>query len=837
MTEILDTARREVAHAARSLGRDPALVIGVVITLALAIGANAAMYGLVRRLLLPAPPGISEPSRVARLTLHVVDDDGRPHAASTTSYPAFSALATRADLFDAVAATLPGTRTMGRGADAVAVNTIAATGGYFDALGVRPSRGRFFGAEDDQLPAGSTVAVLSYSFWRRQFASDANVLGRQIVLDDRSYTIVGVAAPDFTGDALTPVDLFIPLTAALQSRQAGWWNDPNVNLVGVIARLRAGVGTQAAAAAARSSITEAQTHLAGALVFTLSLDPLLPSSTRSSPQARIALWTLGVAFIVLLIATANVGTLLFLRAIRRRRELAVRMALGAGRLRLAGALTSESLLLALAGGALGLLLSQWLAELIRATLLPSLAPAERLADASLVAVTAILSIAAGIAAGLAPLALISHGRLAAELHGAGIVGTAGRGRMQRALVGVQVALCTVLLIGAGLFVRSLDRLQSQELGFSASRLLYVTLDFPSHLPGPESDAVHLGAVDRLRGLPGVDQATVAQGIPFGPHHIPPISVPGLAEPPSADGQLPIMYGATPEYLDVIGVSLLQGRLLTHADRAGAPLVVLVNETMAREVWPGGSALGQCIRIGFDPSLPPAPMAPPSLPCREVVGVVRDSRARSLRPVGREATLMQYYVPFEQLPNMPFGNAGEVFGILVRADGDPRELMVAVQRRVQDAATTPVRAKVALYQDLLDPQMRPWRLGATLFGAFGLLALGIAAVGLWGVVSWLVTTRRREIGVRLALGGTSAMIGRSVVIGALRMVAVGIGAGTVVALVVSPGVQELLFQTSARDIAVLIAAGGLLMLVAIASAAVPAWRAARVSPMVALRVDQ
>ena len=836
MIELVDIVRREVAHAVRSLRRDPALVIGVVVTLALAIGANAAMYGLVRRLLLPAPPGISEPSRVARLTLHALDDGGRSHAASTTSYPVFTALEARRDLFDAAAAALPGTMTMGRSADAIAVNTIAATGRYFDALGAHPSRGRFFGVEDDRIPAGSTVAVLSHSFWRRHFSGKAEVLGREIVLDDRTYTIVGVAAPDFTGDGLTPVDLFIPLTAALRSREGGWWNAPDINLVSVIARLRPGVEAQVAAAAARSSITAAQTHLAGALDLTLTLDPLLAHSTRS-PQARITFWTLGVAFIVLLIATANVGTLLFLRAIRRRREHAVRMAIGAGRLRLAGAVIAESLLLALSGGALGLLLSQWLAELIRATLLPSLAPSERLADAGLVAVTAILSIGAGIIAGLAPLALMSHERLAGELHGAGVIGTVGRGRMQRTLVGVQVALCTLLLIGAGLFVRSLDRVRSQELGFSASRLLYVTLDFPTHLPGAESDAVHLGAVERLRDLPGVDEAAVAQAIPFGPHHIPPISVPGLAEPPSADGQLPMLYAATPEYLDVMGVRLLQGRLLTHADRAGSTLVVLVNETMAREVWPGRSALGQCIRVGFDPALPPAPMAPASLPCREVVGVVGDSRARSLRPVGREATLMQYYVPFGQLPAMPFGNDGEVSGILVRTDGDPREIMTAVQRRVQETASTPVRAKVTLYQDLLDPQMRPWRLGATLFGAFGLLALGIAAVGLWGVVSWLVTSRRREIGVRLALGGTSAMIGRSVVIGALRMVAIGIGAGVVVALIAGPGLQELLFETSARDAGVLVAAAGVLLLVAMASAAVPAWRAARVSPIIALRVEQ
>jgi hypothetical protein len=324
-------------------------------------------------------------------------------------------------------------------------------------------------------------------------------------------------------------------------------------------------------------------------------------------------------------------------------------------------------------------------------------------------------------------------------------------------------------------------------------------------------------------------------MPFGSFHVPPIGIPGHAEPPTADGQPPFMYGATPGYLDLMGVTVMQGRPLTAADHRGSSLVVLVNETMAREVWPGQSALGKCIRIGYAPNAPPSPVPPATVPCREVVGIVRDSRARSVRPVGREATQMQYYVPFEQLPTGPFGPMKEVNGILVRVAGDPERMIASVRRIIQESPT-PVSAQVRLYQDLIDPQLRPWRLGATLFTAFGALALGIAAVGLFGVVSWLVAQRRREIGLRLALGGTGVVIGRMIILAAVRLVTIGVAAGLGVAVLIAPAAEEMLFQTSVRDVGVLTGAAMALLVVTLVAAAFPAWRAARSSPMAALRVE-
>jgi hypothetical protein len=319
--------------------------------------------------------------------------------------------------------------------------------------------------------------------------------------------------------------------------------------------------------------------------------------------------------------------------------------------------------------------------------------------------------------------------------------------------------------------------------------------------------------------------------------VPPISVPGLADPPGMNSQLPLMYGATPEYLRMMSVRPVEGRLFNDGDRRGSPYVVLVNETMARTVWPGQSAIGRCIRAGFDPSQPPAMLAPATLPCREVVGVVRDSRARSLRPEGNEAKLMQYYVPMGQLPASG-GPAGgrDVSGLVVQTRGDADRMVATVQGEIQRASALPVYARVRPYQDLLDPQLRPWRLGATLFTAFGVLALGIAAVGLFGVVSYLVTQRTKEIGVRLALGGTGARVGGLVIGDAVKMVSGGVVAGLLLALGLAPFVQSLLFQTSARETAVLAGAGAALLGVTLVAALVPALRAARVSPLVALRAD-
>ena len=835
---VFERLRYDVTYALRTLRREPGLAVGIMATFALAIGANAAMFGLVGKLLMAAPPGVRDPQTAARVLLQLDFGNGERFNAITTSYPTFRALAGAGKAFTGVAAIRRDTLTIGRGAELSEVSVIAATGDYFNVLGARPLRGRFFTTADDELPTGNAVVVLSHRFWQRQFGGDAAALGTQIDLDGDQYTIVGVAEPEFTGDRAAPVDVFIPLTTSFRKQSASWVSDSRVNLVEVIARMHDSVSMPVAQQAAANAVREMMIlepdtrSLAG-----IQLDPLLPAqANRDTPQGKTTIWLTGVAIVVLLIATANVGTLLLLRALKRRREIAVRVALGAGRGRLATQLLTESLLLALTGSAIGLLISRWLTELIRKTLLPGVAPSERIVDAGILAATVAMACAAGIIAGCIPLVQAGRRDLVSALKAGAERGSSARAPLRTVLVGLQVALCSVLLVGAGLFQRSLQRVQSQDLGFSTSRLLYVTLDFRINLPGPQRDELHRDAARRLTTLAGVAAASTAQATPFGSFHVPPISVPGMSEPPMIGRQLPYLYAATPDYLRMMNVKLLEGRFLTDRDVRNSPFVVLVNETFAKTVWPGQSAVGKCIRAGHAPGDVPTPLASPTLPCREIVGVVRDSRARSIRPDGNEAKFMQYYVPFEQVPSPPMPNVSQVSSIIVQSSGDPDRLIGSVQRLLQTTLGVPVYARVRPYQDLLDPQIRPWRLGATLFSAFALLAVGIATVGLFGVISYLASQRTREIGVRLALGGSRAHVERVVVLDGVRMVAVGIVAGSLIAFAAGPFVQPLLFQTSARDVTIMISAGVLLLVVAVVAAALPAWRASRVSPLVALRVE-
>jgi predicted permease len=830
---------RDIRYAARTFRREPAFVAGVVMTFALVIGANAAMFGLVERLMLAAPPGIRDADRVVRAGMAYAADDGTTFTMATTSYPVFRGLAALGHTFAGVAAEATDSMTVGRGADLVEVPVIQASGDYFTTLGVEPAAGRLFTADDDALPNGNDVVVLSHAYWQRRFAGARSAIGHQLLVDDQLLTIIGVTPPGFNGADLAPADLYVPLTTAMRKRGAGWWSDPRVRMVTIVARLRGGVTSQSASAVALRSVRETmagspQDHLAG-----VPLESIVPGrSARATPQARIALWLSAVSLVVLLIATANVGTLLLLRAARRRREVAVRLTLGARAAHIARQMLVESLMLALGGSAVGLLLARWFADAVRVTLLPNLATggwniAPRVLLASIV--TACL---AGLLAGIAPMAKLTRRDLSAELRAGGGHGASGRLAFQHVLLAVQVGLSLTLLVGAGLFVRSLDRVQHQDLGFSTARLLQVTLDFRDPVRGLERDRAHEDAVRRIAGVPGVTGVSVVQGMPFSSHNIPPIHIPGYVMPSPTAQQLPIMYAATPAYLDMMGVTLVEGRLFDEHDTTGTPLVVLVNETMARTAWPGHSAIGGCVQAGHGPDpMGGDPMAAAALlPCRTVVGVVRDSRARSLRTDGGEARLMQYYVPFGQIPAAPFPNAPNVSGVLVRTAGDPDRWIAPVQRIIQSTSARPVYARVRPYQTLIDPQLRSWRLGATLFSVFGLLALGIASVGLFAVVSYLVTQRTQEIGVRLALGGSAGGVARLVVRDAVRMASAGGAAGAGMALLAAPLLQSMLFETSAREPVILLSAALVLLLVTVAAAAVPAWRAGRVSPMTVLRGD-
>lgn len=828
--------RAEARYALRAFRRQPAFATGIILTFALAIGVNATMFGLVSRLMLSPPPGIRDADAVARIGYRHLTEDGEEFVMSTGSYPAFRAVQSVSGAFDVVAASRADSVTVGSGTELSRVAALGVSGEYFHLLGAAPMLGRLIAASDDAGAAGGRVVVLGHGYWRMAFGGDRGVIGREIVLDDQPFTIVGVAPPGFNGDGQSAIALYVPLSSTMPDGNA-WQSNHGMNIVSLIVRLRRGVTPAMASAMAHGAMV-AESDAAGSVsVPRLDIVSVVPGSeARQSPQAKIALWLTAVSLVVLLVAIANAGTLLSLRAARRRREIAVRVVMGAGYGDLARGLLTESMLLAMAGAAAGMLLARLFSSLLRATLLPNLAADGSFVSAGVLAAATALALLAGMLAGVVPLAVLRRTDLTSDLKAGGAHGASARLGRHKVLVAVQTALCTVLLAGAALFVRSLQRVQGQDLGFDSKALLYATLEFRGHVAGVERDRAHHEIVRRLNALPGV-RASVVQGIPFGPHAIPPLSIPGMTETPNIGGQIPIMYGATPDFLESMRVKLLAGRTIARSDTRGARNVLLVNETMARTIWPGRSPLGQCVRIGFG-SFPPQEDGNPAdaAPCREVVGVVKDLRARSLRPEGNEDHLMQYYVPFEQLPEPPIPDPQFVNALLIRASGDPARAASQIQRAIREASPLAVYAHVGQYQDLIDPQLRSWRLGARLFTAFGMLALTIAAVGLFGVVSYVVTQRVQEIGIRLALGGPRRGVVGLVIADSLRVVGAGLAIGVAGALALGPLVASMLFQTSPREPASLIAAGSVLLLTALVASAWPAWRASRTDPLVALRAD-
>ncbi len=476
-------------------------------------------------------------------------------------------------------------------------------------------------------------------------------------------------------------------------------------------------------------------------------------------ERRIAYALAGVSILVLIIGLANAATLLLVRGTRQHREAAIRTALGATRGRLFAQVLAEASILAVISTAGALALASWLGEVVRRVLLAGVIEHE---------VFTLRTIVVAVAAGLGALALaaaVGVAQLPRHVRAGDLSGASYGARRSRAypmLLLVQTTLSVVLMAGAGLFGRSLYNLRAQDFGMRLSDVVLVGFE-----PGPNPVAgqaeLFRAALERIRQMPGVDGATEIQTTPFAGHHVLPIGVPGMAEPPSVNGQLPYLIAATPEFLRILGIDIAEGRPFTRDDERGAP-VVIVNQTMARTVWPGESALGKCIRIGFDPSFDPftatGPPGPPTnVPCREVVGVSRDVRQRSVVPGGAEDRLMQYFVPLSQVPGPPAGVGPPpgVQGLLVRTRGAAEDLIAPIRRAVLNGRADLPFVEVRPYRDLLERQMRPWSRGTALLTLFGALALTVSGVGLYAVFAHVIAERRREMAIRIAIGAQPARV--------------------------------------------------------------------------------
>jgi predicted permease len=818
---------RDVRFAIRGLRREPAFTAFVAITLALGIGANAAMFGIADRLLLRGPAHVRDADRVVRLYFTEQPPGMRVFTTSGFGYVTYDALRQGAGAFEQVATYAINDIVAGQGADARQVRAGFTTAGFFPLLGVQPALGRFFTEQENAPNAAVRVAVLSHGAWTSWFGASPDAIGRTITLGDEPYDVIGVAPPGFTGAELGRVDVWVPGNVLAPRITPDWATTWNAQWLKIIARLKPGVTFDQAGIDATGVHRRAY---AGGDAWTtegrMSVASLGANDAgNEATEVRVLRWLTWVAALVLLIACANIANLLLARGRRRHREVAIRAALGASRLRIVRLLLIESILLALAGAAAGLAVTHVVGGLARQALFESIEWTSSPVSARVLLASAAFAIATGLLVGLLPALRSTSASGADALRTGPREGGGRRSRLRTTLTIVQAALSVLLLVGAGLFVRSLWNVRTLNLGIDPDRVMVIETVRPSLAGFPDGRArdaerarrrtFYLDTLDRVRALPGVEAAAVAVGLPFGNRFSVALRVPAPDTVPQLKSGGPRVSAISDGYFETIGTRLLRGRAFTADDGAGTEPVAIVSDLMARAVWPGSDAIGKCLLIGSG-----------TPPCARVVGVAANTYQSRLR----ENPMMHYYIPAGQ--EVGFGGSALIVRGADRAPGlvaDVRRLLIGVDPTISYISAETIQARI-------EPQVRPWTLGATVFLLSGLLALVVAGIGIYSVMSYLIADRRREIGVRMALGATAQDIVRLVLRGSLLMAVVGIATGELVALLLGRLAEPLLFDTSPRDPAVFAGVAAVLLLVAMAATFLPARRARAVNPVEALRAE-
>ena len=817
---------QDLRYAARGLRLRPGFAAGVVLTLGLGIGANATMFGIVDRLLLRPPAYLAHPSRVHRVWF-LRTFEGQEFPNTHTGYRRYLDLKQMTTSFDIVAAYLDPSLAVGTGEASQELHVLGVTASYWRLFEMRPAIGRFFTADEDREPTGTPVAVLGYDFWHTRFGGRRDALDSTLRIGERDYAVIGVAPRGFMGTSMGNAAAILPITAAVAEtgtppdrlRKYTWqWPE-------VFVRRREGVSIAAATADLTLAYQRSYAQQRLEVPTSTPSETLRPHAVAASvlrdrgpggsAEAKVALWLVGVAAIVLIIACANVGNLLLARAFGRRREIAVRLALGISRSRLLAQLLAESVLLAVLGGAAGLAIAQWGGGILRGTLIPDVDWTDTLADPRVLVFGAAAALAAGLLAGLAPALHAGRSDVATALKAGVREGTYHRSRTRTALLVVQGALSVVLLVGAGLFLKSFHSVRGLRLGYDADRLLWVNPIMRSvQLPEGPAAALRDRLAEQALRVPGVRGSSRALSVPFWQSWGWNIVVPGLdtAYTNHIGGGDILLQAASPGYFATMGTRLLSGRGISPRDRDGAAPVVVVSRSLATALWKGADPLGHCVKIGAD-----------TAPCRAVVGVAEDI----VRSDFRDDPKLTYYLPIAQWrPGLG--------GLFVRTAGAASAQLEEVRRTLQREMPGDAYVTVQPLADIVAPNMRQWELGATMFTIFGALALLVAAVGLYSVTAYGVVQRTHELGVRVALGAQAGDVVRLVLGEGLRLAAVALVLGTAGAAVAGRFVAPLLFQTSPRDPVILAAVAAVLLGTSVAASALPALRAARVDPNLALR---
>jgi predicted permease len=800
----------DLRYGVRILLKNPGFTAVIVLTLALGIGANAALFSVVNSVLLNPLP-YPQPDQL--ITLH----QSKPNfPTGAIPYPNFQDWQKENQTFSAMAISRRTSFSLIGAGEAEQIDGRWVSAVFFSVLGVKPALGRDFAPGEDERGVGP-VALISADLWQRKFNGAPDVLGKSLTLDDKSYTIVGVLPASFA--LYRGIDVYAPIgqwdTPALRNRSAA------LGLHG-IGRLKPGV-----------TLAQAQADLDGVMRRLAAAYPdanrnngaaLIPLKDMMVGDVGLILWMLlGAVGFVLLIACVNVSNLLLARSTGRTREFAIRAALGAGQWRLLRQSLTESTLLALLGGGLGLLLASW-GTRAALNVLPTALPraGEIKLDSRVLLFTCALSLLAGALAGLAPALKTSQWRLAETLKEGGRGVGAVRHRAQGVLVAVEVALALVLLVGAGLMIRSLNALWNVDPGFRADNVLTFGLRFPPSMrtATPEAARANLRELsDKLNSMPGVTAASFSTGAaPLQSEDDLFFWLDDRPRPASnSEMNMALVYRVEPGYLAAMGIPLRQGRFFTEQDNERSQPVVVIDEVFARKYFPNTDPIGRRINLGDDRG------------ALQIVGVVGHVKQWSLDANDRQSLQAQLYEPFRQLSGNPSG-----VGAVVRAEGAGPALLDSIRRVVQSQNSQNVIFGQQTMNEVVADSLARQRFSMILLNAFAVAALLLASLGLYGVISYLVGQRTHELGIRLALGAQRADMLRLVLGHGMKMALAGVALGLIAAFGLTRLLGTLLYGVSATDPATFASIALLLVIIALAACFVPAWRATKVDPLVALR---
>lgn len=812
----MDRFRQDIILAFRRLRATPAFTLAAVATLALGIGANTTIFTAVNALLF-------RPFQVARQNeLVTLDFVGNAQGFPLQSYPNYRDLRDRNDVMAGLVAYRPYPIGFSRdGRTTSRILALEVSGNYFDVLGVSPFRGRVLQSNDDLYKLGHPVAVVSFNFWRDRLASDPEIIGQAVKLNGLDYTVVGIAPAGFFGTELVlNPDVFVPMAMQSQLETGDDWLDSrrSRNIL-ILGRLKPRISLRRAEASLNSILVQLAREFPQADEgWRISLSrPGVFGGFGRGPVLGFSIVLMTVAGMVLLVACVNLASLLLARASDRRKETAIRFALGARRRDLIRQLLTESAILSIAGGVAALVLTNWLVRLLaawRASVeLPIQDPH---IDANVMAFAAAASIITGIMSGLMPAMQSIRGGLTPALKGEVVVEGLKHWHMRDGLVVVQVALSAALLVGSVLVVRSLQNALNVPLGFEPKHAASASFDLS--LQGYDrsyTKQFEQRVLERVASLPGIESAGLINGLPLT------LAISNCyifveGKPPLRDSDAPMAarYWSSPGYLRAAQTKLIAGRDFEMRDETEHSPAVLVNQTFATQLFPGENAIGKRFRYCDQASEP-----------REIVGVVEDGKYRALN----EAPIPAVFTPLTQFP-------GLMGTIVARSSLPEADVAGMIRRAALELEPTLLLFDVGSVSEQLGLALLPAAVAATALGAFGLLAIVLAATGVYGIMAYAVSRRTREIGIRMSLGASSSIVLRLVLSRTATLIAIGTVSGLALTLAAGRFLEPVLYGVTARDpIAYLLA---ILLMAAVASIAcvVPARRAIKVDPLIALRSE-